>query len=85
MNNEKNNKTKTKNHGLFITGVTFVINAIYVFLINSKLGKMFTGADYVNSMISTSYILSLFKRMKNYVRDKFRKQPKKMVGTENFG
>ena len=76
---------KIKRSGLIATAVNSVTDKLYSAVKRSVVGRFLRSADYLKNKTSQSLILNFFAGVNSYVKDKLKKQPKKVVGTEELG
>lgn len=81
-----NGKEKKKRpFGIFHAAVNAVTEAVYGFVGKSFIGKFFKSGDKMSDLVSESLLLNLLIKAKSYLKDKFKRRPKKVIGTEEFG
>lgn len=76
---------KKKTLGIFHAAVNNATEAVYGFVKKSFIGKFFRSGDKLSALVSESLILSLLLRTRTYIREKLKRRPKKVIGTEEFG
>ena len=82
---KENKSRKTETYGIVEAAVKKGSDTVYCRVGSSAVGRFFKGADSVDNKVSRSYIFHLIRKAGGYFREKFRKTPKKVMGTEELG
>ena len=76
---------KKKAFGIFHAAVNTVTDAIYSFVKKSFIGKFFRSGDRLSALVKESVLIGFILKAAGYVKDKLKRRPKRVVGTEEFG